>query len=149
MRHERNTMMARQGRQGLRWHSDKRIRPDIFCCGLSSATGALAWRRVEIPKNTSEELENEPKDLRAIELSTGPRFRLLQDNASGRCGKKISFPCSCSAACVIYGTCCDNMAQDCPHVWEERRSSFNLIRTLDYFATKTRSTQSIPVLLLN
>ncbi|GFO16506.1 hypothetical protein PoB_004301100 [Plakobranchus ocellatus] len=49
-----------------------------------------------------------------------------------RCGKKISFPCSCSATCVIYGTCCDNLAQDCPHVWEEGLTRFNLIRTADF-----------------
>ncbi|GFO30315.1 hypothetical protein PoB_005682000 [Plakobranchus ocellatus] len=49
-----------------------------------------------------------------------------------RCGQKISFPCSCSATCVIYGTCCDNMAHDCPHVWEEGMTRFALIRTADY-----------------
>ncbi|GFO35258.1 hypothetical protein PoB_006176300 [Plakobranchus ocellatus] len=50
----------------------------------------------------------------------------------GRCGKKISFPCSCSATCVIYGTCCDNMAQDCPHIWEEGLTRFDLIHTSDF-----------------
>ncbi|GFN98941.1 hypothetical protein PoB_002544700 [Plakobranchus ocellatus] len=50
----------------------------------------------------------------------------------GRCGKKISFPCSCSATCVIYGTCCDNMVQDCPHVLEEGLTRFDLIRTSDF-----------------
>ncbi|GFO33144.1 hypothetical protein PoB_005964900 [Plakobranchus ocellatus] len=44
-----------------------------------------------------------------------------------RCGKKISFPCSCSATCVIYGTCCDNLTQDCPHVWYEGKTRFSHI----------------------
>ncbi|GFR92945.1 hypothetical protein ElyMa_002631200 [Elysia marginata] len=34
----------------------------------------------------------------------------------GRCGQKIAFPCGCSASCVVYDTCCQDMAQDCPHV---------------------------------
>ncbi|GFO35301.1 hypothetical protein PoB_006180600 [Plakobranchus ocellatus] len=58
--------------------------------------------------------------------------RFLTFTCQGRCGKKISFPCSCSATCVIYGTCCDNMAQDCPHVWEEGLTRFDLIRTSDF-----------------
>ncbi|GFO35300.1 hypothetical protein PoB_006180500 [Plakobranchus ocellatus] len=56
----------------------------------------------------------------------------LTFTCQGRCGKKISFPCSCSATCVIYGTCCDNMAQDCPHVWEEGLTRFDLISTSDF-----------------
>ncbi|GFO00462.1 hypothetical protein PoB_002696700 [Plakobranchus ocellatus] len=56
----------------------------------------------------------------------------LTFTCQGRCGKKISFPCSCSATCVIYDTCCDNMAQDCPYVWEEGMTRFDLIRTADY-----------------
>ncbi|GFN98947.1 hypothetical protein PoB_002545300 [Plakobranchus ocellatus] len=56
----------------------------------------------------------------------------LTFTCQGRCGKKISFPCSCSATCIIYGTCCDNMAQDCPHVWEEGLTRFDLIRTSDF-----------------
>ncbi|GFO35264.1 hypothetical protein PoB_006176900 [Plakobranchus ocellatus] len=57
----------------------------------------------------------------------------LTFTCQGRCGRKISFPCSCSATCVIYGTCCNNMAQDCPHVWEEGLARFDLIRTSDFF----------------
>ncbi|GFO35267.1 hypothetical protein PoB_006177200 [Plakobranchus ocellatus] len=56
----------------------------------------------------------------------------LTFTCQGRCGRKISFPCSCSATCVIYGTCCNNMAQDCPHVWEEGLTRFDLIRTSDF-----------------
>ncbi|GFN98949.1 hypothetical protein PoB_002545500 [Plakobranchus ocellatus] len=56
----------------------------------------------------------------------------LTFTCQGRCGEKISFPCSCSATCVIYGTCCDNMAQDCPHVWEEGLTRFDLICTSDF-----------------
>ncbi|GFO10203.1 hypothetical protein PoB_003670800 [Plakobranchus ocellatus] len=55
----------------------------------------------------------------------------LTFTCQGRCGRKI-FPCSCRATCVIYGTCCDNMAQDCPRVWEEGLTRFDLIRTSDF-----------------
>ncbi|GFO12898.1 hypothetical protein PoB_003940300 [Plakobranchus ocellatus] len=55
----------------------------------------------------------------------------LTFTCKGRCGKKISFPCSCSATCVIYGTCCDNLIQDCPHVWYEGRNRFSHISRAD------------------
>ncbi|GFO44372.1 hypothetical protein PoB_007087700 [Plakobranchus ocellatus] len=53
----------------------------------------------------------------------------LTFTCKGRCGMEILFPCSCSASCVVYGTCCDNMTQDCPHIWEEGMTRFdNLLR---------------------
>ncbi|GFO40949.1 hypothetical protein PoB_006745400 [Plakobranchus ocellatus] len=48
------------------------------------------------------------------------------------CGKEISFPCSCSPTCVVYDTCCDSMAQDCPHVWNEGLTRFDHIRTANF-----------------
>ncbi|GFN74560.1 hypothetical protein PoB_000106600 [Plakobranchus ocellatus] len=50
----------------------------------------------------------------------------------GRCDKKISFPCSCSATCVVYGTCCENLSQDCPRVWEEGQFLFDQMRGSDF-----------------
>ena len=41
-----------------------------------------------------------------------------------KCGLEISFPCGCSPVCVVYGTCCDDMAHDCPHVLQEGLSRF-------------------------
>ncbi|GFN75982.1 hypothetical protein PoB_000248800 [Plakobranchus ocellatus] len=52
----------------------------------------------------------------------------LTFTCEGRCDKKISFPCSCSATCVFYGTCCENLSQDCPRVWEEGQFLFDQIR---------------------
>ncbi|GFO37203.1 gamma-tubulin complex component 6 [Plakobranchus ocellatus] len=49
-----------------------------------------------------------------------------------RCGMKISFPCSCSATCVVYGTCCDNLAKDCPHVWEEGTIKFDHLHSAGF-----------------
>ncbi|GFO30690.1 hypothetical protein PoB_005719500 [Plakobranchus ocellatus] len=179
-----------------------------FCAYNVSINKVTPLSQLKIPDKTSEENKKEPKDERAIALSTEPWFHLIKDrlpdmfheqnaalvlqestnniislniNAAfklenyteiptpkqkdslaestlgfvqvtaltilddeqglnlfltficqGRCGKKISFPCSCSATCVIYGTCCDNMTQDCPHVWEERLTRFDLIRTSDF-----------------
>ncbi|GFN97251.1 hypothetical protein PoB_002375700 [Plakobranchus ocellatus] len=60
----------------------------------------------------------------------------LTFSCQGRCGMKISFPCSCSATCFAYGTCCDNMAKDCPHVWEEGLSKFDHIRRTDITCSK-------------
>ncbi|GFO11454.1 hypothetical protein PoB_003795900 [Plakobranchus ocellatus] len=50
----------------------------------------------------------------------------------GRCDNKISFPCSCSATCVFYGTCCENLSQDCPRVWEEGQFLYDQIRESDF-----------------
>ncbi|GFN99698.1 hypothetical protein PoB_002620400 [Plakobranchus ocellatus] len=56
---------------------------------------------------------------------------LFTFTCQGRCGEKISFPCSCSATCFLYDTCCDNMAQDCPRILNEGRAKFSHIRTAD------------------
>ncbi|GFO46024.1 hypothetical protein PoB_007252900 [Plakobranchus ocellatus] len=61
---------------------------------------------------------------------------LFTFTCQGRCGEKISFPCSCSATCLIYDTCCDNMAQDCPHILDEGRVKFDHIRTADITCSK-------------
>ncbi|RUS70144.1 hypothetical protein EGW08_022097 [Elysia chlorotica] len=55
--------------------------------------------------------------LDALDLS-------LQFTCRGRCGMEISFPCGCSASCVVYGTCCDDMDQDCPDIVREAHSRF-------------------------
>ncbi|GFN99866.1 hypothetical protein PoB_002637200 [Plakobranchus ocellatus] len=60
----------------------------------------------------------------------------LTFTCQGRCGVKISFPCSCSATCVVYGTCCDNMAQDCPHEWQGGLTRFNRIRSASAICSK-------------
>ncbi|GFO37232.1 reverse transcriptase/ribonuclease h/methyltransferase [Plakobranchus ocellatus] len=46
----------------------------------------------------------------------------------GRCDNKMSFPCSCSATCVFYGTCCENLSLDCPRVWEKGQFLYDQIR---------------------
>ncbi|GFO33958.1 hypothetical protein PoB_006046300 [Plakobranchus ocellatus] len=61
---------------------------------------------------------------------------LFTFTCQGRCGEKISFPCSGSATCYLYDTCCDNMAQDCPHILNEGRARFNHIRTADITCSK-------------
>ncbi|GFO33955.1 hypothetical protein PoB_006046000 [Plakobranchus ocellatus] len=61
---------------------------------------------------------------------------LFTFTCQGRCGEKISFPCSCSVTCYLYDTCCDNMAQDCPHILNEGRARFNHIRTADIACSK-------------
>ncbi|GFO48839.1 hypothetical protein PoB_007534400 [Plakobranchus ocellatus] len=61
---------------------------------------------------------------------------LFTFTCQGRCGENISFPCSCSATCFLYDTCCDNMAQDCPHILNKGRARFNHIRTADITCSK-------------
>ncbi|GFO30793.1 hypothetical protein PoB_005729800 [Plakobranchus ocellatus] len=63
-----------------------------LCAYSDSINNLTSLSQVEIPKNTSEELENEPKDLRAIELSTRPRFRLVKDSPSGTISEQNATP---------------------------------------------------------
>ncbi|GFO35255.1 hypothetical protein PoB_006176000 [Plakobranchus ocellatus] len=88
----------------------------------SKQNNSLAKSTLDLVKVTSPTILDDGQGLDVF----------LTFTCQGRCGKKISFPCSCSATCVIYGTCCDNMAQDCPHVWEEGLTKFDLIRTSDF-----------------
>ncbi|GFO43673.1 hypothetical protein PoB_007017800 [Plakobranchus ocellatus] len=60
----------------------------------------------------------------------------LTFTCEGRCGQRMSYPCSCSATCVIYDNCCDNMTQDCPHLWREGWTRFEHIRTADIICKK-------------
>ncbi|GFO35261.1 hypothetical protein PoB_006176600 [Plakobranchus ocellatus] len=89
-------------------------------------------------ENYTEIPTSKQKDSLAESLGQTTSSTILGDDlfltftCQGRCGRKISFPCSCSATCVIYGICCDNMAQDCPRVWEEGLTRYDLIRTSDF-----------------
>ncbi|GFO06663.1 hypothetical protein PoB_003316800 [Plakobranchus ocellatus] len=56
----------------------------------------------------------------------------LTFTCQGRCDKEICFPSSCSATSIVYGTCRDNLAKDCPHVWEEGRISFEHMRNVGF-----------------
>ena len=62
---------------------------------------------------------------------------LLENDLSftcrGRCGLKISFPCGCSASCVVYQRCCKDMAVDCPHVAQEGRPMLQRFLNVDLF----------------
>ncbi|GFN77496.1 hypothetical protein PoB_000400200 [Plakobranchus ocellatus] len=91
----------------------------INCSGISSTNCTLEqFEKEHIGTSTGDAISEPPMD------SFKPDLTLIF-NCQGRCGKEISFPCSCSASCVVYGTCCDNMTQDCPHVWEEGMSRFD------------------------
>ena len=48
----------------------------------------------------------------------------LKFSCRENCGEINPFPCGCSPVCVVYGTCCDDIAQSCPHVLQEGRSKF-------------------------
>ncbi|GFO02641.1 hypothetical protein PoB_002914600 [Plakobranchus ocellatus] len=79
-----------------------------------------------------------------LEQATAPIMRDDEDSldlfltftCQGRCGEKRSFPCSCSLTCVVYGTCCENMTQDCPHEWNEGLTRFDHIRTADFICSE-------------
>ncbi|GFN81823.1 hypothetical protein PoB_000832900 [Plakobranchus ocellatus] len=57
-----------------------------------SINNLISLSQVKTPKNTSEEFENETKDLRAIELSTWPRVRLVKDSPSGMISEQNATP---------------------------------------------------------
>ncbi|GFO50520.1 hypothetical protein PoB_007702500 [Plakobranchus ocellatus] len=78
----------------------------------------------------------------SLEQTTAPTIGddsfdlFLTFTCQGRCGEKRSFPCSCSATCVVYGTCCDSMAQDCPLEWNEGLTRFDHTRTADFICSE-------------
>ncbi|GFO06711.1 hypothetical protein PoB_003321600 [Plakobranchus ocellatus] len=88
----------------------------------SSAMGSPSCTLKQIKKERMEKSSDDG-------ISEPPMNSLEPDptltfTCEDRCGKELSFPCSCSASCVVYGTCCDNLTQHCPHVWEEGMTRF-------------------------
>ncbi|GFN84721.1 hypothetical protein PoB_001122700 [Plakobranchus ocellatus] len=69
----------------------------------------------------------------ATTILDGDNDVALMFSCQGRCGKKFSFPCSCSPTCVVYGTCCFNLTKDCPHVWEIGNSRFDHLRGANFY----------------
>ncbi|KAK3768276.1 hypothetical protein RRG08_031068 [Elysia crispata] len=52
-----------------------------------------------------------------------------------KCGEERISPCSCSALCVVYDTCCENFSQDCPHILQDARHTFEDLIASDKFCS--------------
>ncbi|KAK3795321.1 hypothetical protein RRG08_019596 [Elysia crispata] len=52
-----------------------------------------------------------------------------------KCGEEPLLPCSSSALCVVYDTCCENFSQDCPHILQDARYEFGDLITSDKFCS--------------
>ncbi|GFN74399.1 hypothetical protein PoB_000090500 [Plakobranchus ocellatus] len=80
--------------------------------------------------STLKQLITEPFDTSTSAISSTPLMNTVSPDpimtftCESRCNTELSFPCSCSASCVVYGTCCENITLDCPHVWEEGLTRF-------------------------
>ncbi|GFN75834.1 hypothetical protein PoB_000234000 [Plakobranchus ocellatus] len=101
-----------------------------FSEGVNVLNFVASWDLLDetlVPVCDNDTMNRPDTDSHDVVNSTGTLHHLTF-TCEGQCGKRISFPCSCSATCVVYGTCCDNMASDCPHVWEEGLSRFDHIR---------------------
>ncbi|GFO45507.1 hypothetical protein PoB_007201200 [Plakobranchus ocellatus] len=89
------------------------------CLGISSTNFTLKqFEKEHIGTSTGDAISEPPMNSFKPDLT-------LTFTCQGRCGMEMSFPCSCSASCVVYGTCCDNITQVCPHVWEEGMTRFD------------------------
>ncbi|GFN87841.1 hypothetical protein PoB_001434700 [Plakobranchus ocellatus] len=89
------------------------------CSGISSPNCTIKqFEKEYIDTSTSDAISEPPMNAFKPDLT-------LTFNCKGRCGMEMSFPCSCSASCVVYGMCCDNLTQDCPLVWEEGMTRFD------------------------
>ncbi|KAK3801209.1 hypothetical protein RRG08_004399 [Elysia crispata] len=79
----------------------------------------------------------DPRASKVASSSHSVKDGLLENDLSftcrGRCGLKISFPCGCSASCVVYQRCCKDMAVDCPHVAQEGRPMLQRFLNVDLF----------------
>ncbi|RUS74381.1 hypothetical protein EGW08_017862 [Elysia chlorotica] len=49
----------------------------------------------------------------------------------GKCGLKSSFPCGCSASCIVYGNCCQDLETDCPNVAAQALEIFSRFLDVD------------------
>ncbi|GFN74958.1 hypothetical protein PoB_000146400 [Plakobranchus ocellatus] len=102
------------------------------CSGISSPNCTLKqFEKEHIDTNTGDAISEPPMNSFKPDLT-------LTFTCEGRCGMEMSFPCSCSASCVVYGTCCDNMTQDCPHVWEEGMTKFDHMLGVDIVCHEDR-----------
>ncbi|GFN95936.1 hypothetical protein PoB_002244200 [Plakobranchus ocellatus] len=87
--------------------------------------------------HTLKQHNKEPFSTTTSDVSSTPHMNTVDPDpimtftCQNRCSMEISFPCSCSASCVVYGTCCDNITHDCPHVWEEGLTRFKHILQSD------------------
>ena len=78
--------------------------------------------------------DNKAVDSRSTQLSTRAMDGAVMSSdypeddlvytCAGRCGDDRIFPCSCSALCMVYRTCCENFSQDCPDSALAGRSRF-------------------------
>ena len=82
----------------------------------------------------------EPLDLQFVETidMTPPVIDRENEEAliytcADKCGEETLLPCSCSALCVVYDTCCENFSQDCPHILQDARYEFGDLITSDKF----------------
>ncbi|GFN99332.1 hypothetical protein PoB_002583800 [Plakobranchus ocellatus] len=85
--------------------------------------------------NSTNSFPSEDTSLSALDVH-GFTDSPLTFTCEGHCGERHSFPCACSPTCVIYGTCCDNIAEHCPHIWEEGRTRFDHILTAEFICDK-------------
>ncbi|GFO05788.1 hypothetical protein PoB_003229300 [Plakobranchus ocellatus] len=108
-----------EGEPGSLYGDDGAYNRSINCSGIISINCTLQqFKKEHIDTSTGDAISEPPMNLFKPDST-------LTFTCQGRCGKEMSFPCSCRASCVVYGTCCDNMTQDCPHIWEEGMTRFD------------------------
>ncbi|GFO19859.1 hypothetical protein PoB_004636400 [Plakobranchus ocellatus] len=106
-------------------------RPDSCHVDFDILNRSINFSGIRSPNCTLKQFKKEHTDTNTGDIISLPQMKSLKPDKTltftcqGRCGKEISFPCSCSASCVVYGTCCDNITQDCPHVLEEGMTRFD------------------------
>ncbi|RUS83216.1 hypothetical protein EGW08_009027 [Elysia chlorotica] len=83
-------------------------------------------------KSAYLELANDTGGLESLHMTTSGTNsadeEALTYTCKNRCGTENMFPCTCSALCVVYDTCCENFSIDCPHILQDAKARFgNLI----------------------
>ncbi|GFO15298.1 hypothetical protein PoB_004180300 [Plakobranchus ocellatus] len=117
----------------VKFYADESLEgePDSFYGDYGTYNRSMNCSGISSPNPTLKQFEKEYIDTSTDDLTAEPPMNSFKPDSTltftcqGRCGKEMSFPCSCSASCVVYGTCCDNMTQDCPQVWEEGMTRFD------------------------
>ncbi|GFO37701.1 hypothetical protein PoB_006420600 [Plakobranchus ocellatus] len=125
----KNAAVTFSSRRHSHYKNDSEIKADVDDIEMSTLMYKLSSNTSEINTDQAAELSVSSEEDDDID-------RTLIFTCQGRCGKTISFPCSCSSTCVVYDTCCVNMTTDCPHDWEEGLSRFDHIRRADFTCSK-------------
>ncbi|GFR99653.1 hypothetical protein ElyMa_001050800 [Elysia marginata] len=85
-----------------------------------------------------------PKNSRSLGYTQETPVRLKSSvSCEARCGEDAGFPCSCDSKCIVYKTCCKDMAQTCSDLY-----NLSLAKFKDLLSVSTRCDKMTSVFMV-